>query len=570
MLRQLCWSLILLCCVSCAALHKPQTAPQVELAEGEESVDSGCSYFYFLWGKTAVTEHRYEEALEAYEKALVCDPEADHVRRELVVFYVKLGRNDDAARLLGKLLEDHPEDVEILTLKAGLYVSMGKVDDAASVYKDILAILPDDDKTMLRLGSLYAGNGRYEEARRIFERLVHLDEDSFVGFQYLAKLYQQQGDYEKAIAAYDKALALHWLPSLALEAVDLLEYRKQYDKAVSLCRQTLVNDPDNEKARQRLARLFLGMGQADQALVELRELRKHAVNVYNVDVTIGRVLIEQKRYDEAINHFSAMQETAPDSGHVHYLLALAHGASGNEQEAIRFLQMVTPADSVYEDAVMLQVELLVKGEQFDRAKKVLVDAIADPAGRKSRFYEALASLYRHQGDLEGGLQVLKKALPLYPEDGRLHYEYALFLDRLGHFDDALAAMQKVLAMDPDNPYALNYVGYTWADRGQNLEDARKFIERAVELRPEDGFIRDSLGWVYFRLGDDAKAVSELSKALELSADPVIFEHLGDVHSKAGRVEQALQAYEQALDVLKTEDGRERLQEKIKTLRPNSH
>lgn len=535
----------------------------------EETVDTGCAYFYFLWGKTAFSERHYNEALEAYEKALVCDPEADYVRRALVVFYVKMGKNDDAARLLGKLLEHHPDDVEILTLKAGLYVSKGQVDEAASVYNSILDIIPDDNKTLLRLGSLYAGNGRFEEARLVLERLVRIDEDSFVGFQYLAKLYQQQGAYEKALAAYDKALALHWLPSLALEAVDLLEYRKHFEKAVSFCRRMLDNEPDNEKARQRLVRLFLEMDQADLALSELRELRKHAVNVYEVDLTIGRVLIEQKRYGEAIRHFSAMQATDPDSGHIHYLLALAHGADGDEEEAVRLLQMVAPKDSVYEDAIMLQVELLIKSKQFGRAEKVLSGAVAEPVGRKPRFYEALASLYRHQGQMKEGRLVLEEALALYPEDNSLHYEYALFLDRAGLFDQALAAMEKVLAMDPENPYALNYVGYTWADRGENLQEARKYIEQAVALRPDDGFIRDSLGWVYFKLGDDAKAVAELTRALELAADPVIFEHLGDVHHKGGRMESALQAYEQALAILKKEEERQRLEKKIKALRVGS-
>ncbi len=571
MLRQFCWSLCLLClCVSCATVPKLKPTATVQMAEGEETVDSGCAYFYFLWGKTAQAERQYEEALEAYEKALVCDPEADYVQRELVVFYMKMRRTDDAQRLLAQLLAVHPDDVELLTLKAGLYVGMGQVDKAAAVYNDILAFAPHDTNTLLRLGSLYAGNRRYKEARQVLERLVAQDDGSFVGYQYLAKLYQQEGAYDKALVAYDKALALHWLPTLALEAAELLEFRKQYDKAVTFCQRILANEPDNAKARQQLVRVFLSMGDANGALAELRELRRHAVNVFDVDLTIGRLLVEQKEYDQAIKHFSSMLAADPDSGKIHYLLALAHGAKGNEQEAVRLLQQVTSADGIYEDAVMLRVELLVKGEKYAEAEKVLEQAIVDPVGRLPRFYEALASLYRHQGRNDDGQRIFSEALLLYPQDGSLHYEYALFLDRIGSSKEALVAMQEVLAIDANNPFALNYVGYTWADRGENLEQARKYIEQAVALRPADGFIRDSLGWVYFKLGDDARAVAELTKALELADDPVILEHLGDVHGQAGRDAEALKAYEQALLVFEKLADRQRLQGKIKALRSATH
>ncbi|MDH4320473.1 MAG: tetratricopeptide repeat protein [Desulfobulbaceae bacterium] len=571
MLRKLCCSAFLLClCVSCAAVPNPDATGQPISAEaGKASADTGCAYFYFLWGRAAEADHHYADALAAYEKALACDPGAEYLMRGLVVFYMRMNRNDDASRLIGRLLQLHPQDVEILTLKAGLYVSEGKVDEAAAVYNAILALTPRDGNTLLRLGTLYAGNNRFKEARKVLERLVNLDDRSFVGYQYLAKLYRQLGEYDKAMTAYDKALALNWVPALALEAVDILEYRKHYEKAISFCRRILDNEPEDEQARQRLVQVLLGMGEVGQALDELRELRRYSGNEYDVDLTIGRILIEQEQYDQAISHFSEMLAADPESGNIHYLLALAHGAKGESGEAIRLLHHVKPADSAYEDAVLLLVELLVKEEQLAEAETALTAAIADPVARRPRFYGALAALYRRLERNDEGRKVFAAALPLYPQDAMLHYEYALFLDRTGSVDEALAAMQKVLAIDPHNPYALNYIGYTWADRGENLAEARRYIEEAVALRPDDGFIRDSLGWVYFKLGEGKRAVAELTRALELAPDPVIFEHLGDVHAKAGRAAEAIKAYGQALELLDKDDDRQRLEGKIKTLRGGS-
>ncbi|MDH3394242.1 MAG: tetratricopeptide repeat protein, partial [Desulfobulbaceae bacterium] len=207
----------------------------------------------------------------------------------------------------------------------------------------------------------------------------------------------------------------------------------------------------------------------------------------------------------------------------------------------------------------------VRNRKFAEAVNVVDQALADPAGRRPRFYGVLASLYRQQGRNDDGRRLFEKALQMYPEDIMLHYEYALFLDRTGNADDAFVAMQKVLVMDPHNPYALNYIGYTWADRGEKLDEARVFIEKAASLRPDDGFIRDSLGWVYFKLGQYEKALAELTRALELASDPVIFEHLGDVYAKTGQMAEALKAYQQAVSHFAEDEGRQRVEAKIKAL-----
>ena len=122
-----------------------------------------------------------------------------------------------------------------------------------------------------------------------------------------------------------------------------------------------------------------------------------------------------------------------------------------------------------------------------------------------------------------------------------------------------------MEIKPDHPQALNYIGYTYADRGIQLDEAEKLIKRALELKPDDGYITDSLGWLYFKKGEIEKAVAELEKAHQLAPeDPVIAEHLGDVYGKQNQVEKAIQMYERSLklDPKKTE-----VQDKLKKLRP---
>jgi pentatricopeptide repeat protein len=138
-------------------------------------------------------------------------------------------------------------------------------------------------------------------------------------------------------------------------------------------------------------------------------------------------------------------------------------------------------------------------------------------------------------------------------------------EQIGNQEQAMTIIQELLQQDPDNAAALNYIGYTWAERGENLDQALAYIERAVAVRPEDGFIRDSLGWVYFKLGRLERAVAEMEKAIELvSDDPIIHEHM-DVYLKAGEVDKARAAYEKAMEHQQEPDKKAAVARKLEAL-----
>ncbi len=125
-------------------------------------------------------------------------------------------------------------------------------------------------------------------------------------------------------------------------------------------------------------------------------------------------------------------------------------------------------------------------------------------------------------------------------------------------------MKEVLRLDPNNADALNYLGYSYADRGIRLEEALNLIQKAMTLKPNMGYITDSLGWVYFKLGDYEKARVELEKANQLTPDdPIITEHLADSYYQLRRIEKAIELYQKALKLEPKPDQVERLKSKIK-------
>ena len=180
---------------------------------------------------------------------------------------------------------------------------------------------------------------------------------------------------------------------------------------------------------------------------------------------------------------------------------------------------------------------------------------------------ALAALYEDQKDIDKAKKIYDDAFKRYPEEIKLFFEYALFLDGIGDMKAALASMETVLEMNPDDPYALNYVGYTWADNDVNLQEALKYIERAIVLRPEDGFIRDSLGWVHFKLGNFDRAIVELERAITLKADdPTIHEHLGDAYLKRNKEKKARDEYEKALQLYSDDKKKQGVAKKLEKLK----
>jgi len=561
--------LLLLCCSACSTVKVQQTVEAGHQAEAVQyTADTGCSYFYFLWGKSAELKGPayYAEAAEAYDKALVCDERATYVMQSLAILLLQMDKRQQAIAKLEGLLELQPDDLHVVSLLANVYAASGHLDKAVELYRRFLERQPDNQQALLLLGTFYARHKRYAEAQEILETLLKLNNKSPDGHLYLARLYRELKMYDRAISQYEKSLELRWSTVLAMEAADLMEAQGQYEKAAALYRRLLAEDETNEHARVQLAEIYLRQGEVDKALVTLKELKDYSSDVEQVDLTIGRILMEQKRYAEAEAQFRRMLDVDPDSEAARTLLAMVYYETGREQQAVDTLKVIGPDSENYADVVAMMARMLVDMGNFDQAESLLTEAIERGTEPLSRLYILLASLYQKKGETEEARKIYKQALGQFPNDHQLYFEYGMFLDKTGEHDQAMKIMEKVLELNPDDPYALNYIAYTWVERGINLDKAQKYLLDAVGQLPDDGFVRDSLGWLYFRQGAYKKAVQELEKAHELEKeDPTILEHLADAYGKVGKVSAAAECYKKAMELYQEEDRKEAVRQKLHAL-----
>ncbi len=139
------------------------------------------------------------------------------------------------------------------------------------------------------------------------------------------------------------------------------------------------------------------------------------------------------------------------------------------------------------------------------------------------------------------------------------YSIAITYFSVGKDDKSIEVMKEIIELNPDNADALNFIGYTYADKGINLDQAETHIKKALVLAPNTGYIVDSLGWVYFRKGMLMEAIENLERAAELSpGDAAIRDHLGDVYLESGDISRALKSYQYALKLLK--ENEEKIEE----------
>ncbi|XOF33849.1 MAG: tetratricopeptide repeat protein [Candidatus Electrothrix sp. YB6] len=532
--------------VDSAESDSDKSAP--EITGEKETADYSCSYFQFLRGRHAELAAEYEEALACYEKSLRCDRDADFVFRKIPLLLLHLNRSDEAVSRLKKYLTDHPEDTMSRLLLAKIFIRQDEFEKAARQYREIHGLHPDETGSQILLAELYLAENKTDKAESVLRDILTANDDSYPAHLLLARLLIAEEDFAAGRRHYQQALDLLWSEELQMELAEVLIRQKKYARAVEMYQEILQHDELNEEVRISLVQLYLLQGKEKKAMAELRRLKKNTQHLEQVELGVVRLYIRWEKYDRAIRLLEKLLQRKELSG-ARYLLAVLRFQEKQYDVALRDLKKIGPDAGEYEDAVFLQVRTLQELERHKEAVRLLESAVAEEEGRTPDLYVLLAGIYEFLGWQERGRKTFLRALKVYPENEEVLYEYGLFLHHIGEQPQALEIMQRIIAVQPEHAGALNYVGYMWATKKMHLDKALQYISRAAQLKPKNGYIQDSLGWVYYQQGKFIRAVKALEQALELSPDaPMILDHLADAYLAAGQTEKALAIWRRALEL----------------------
>ena len=498
-------------------------------------------YFYFTEAQIQRKKGDLDKAIILLKNAVEIDSESIYLQRELVTLYLQNKEDDNALDLLEIILEKHPDDIKSLILYGGIQQVRKENEAAISAYERVIELDSKQEKVYSLLGNLHIETGNLERANIIFTQLIEIFPASYAGHFYLGKIYVKQGKVQQAEAAFRRTLEL--APDLLEPRFELLKLYKaegRQEDVVQIYQGILNQNPNNIRAAMELGLYYHESGDTELAQQIFTKLGRRSKTEFEILVKVIQLYVDRKRYDDALVVLNGMLEGVPDSSDIHHITGIAYYSKDNYDTAISHFIKVMPDSRFYQDAVVHSAYIYQENGENQKALDYLKQAIENqPKNGEFRYY--LGTFYEDSEDFENAEKYIKQAIELEPDNPKFYFRLGVVYDKAKKKEASMEAMRKVIALDPKHANALNYLGYTYADLGQNLDEAERLIKEALKYKPNDGYITDSLGWVYYKKGQFQKALKYLKKAVELVPDdPIMLEHVGGCLFKIERQGQCLE------------------------------
>lgn len=525
------------------------------------------SYYYFTEAQFQKNKGNPDKAIFYLGKAIESDPESLYLKRELALFYLYGEKIEEALNVVEKILEKNPNEVEALIMAGRIKQALNLDDDVKEIYEKVITNDPKQEAIYLILGGLYLDEGDLEKAFSVFEQLVENFPESYAGEFFLGKIYAEQGKFKEAEKKLNKTLELE--PNLLEPRFELLNIYKirgnNTEKIIRMYKEILEINPNDIKTAMDFGLYYHKNGMTKEAGNIFKELGLKSISDPDVIRKVLKHFVAQKRYTDAITVLEGMLKGAPESSDIHYIAGIAYDGNKNKKMAIMHFKQVMPGSDFYNNAAVHVAFLYQAQGKINEAINFLKDVI-DKTADNAEFMLYIGSFYEEIKQYEDAEKILKKAIEIDGDNTRLHFRLGVIYDKWGKKTASIEQMKTVIRLDPEDANALNYLGYTYADLGENLDEAERLIKEALRLKPDDGYIIDSLGWVYFKQELFEKAVKFLEKAVSLIPDdPILLEHLGDARMKTGDKKKALDSYKRALIKKKQEEDKSQLENKIRIL-----
>jgi len=526
--------------------------------------------YYYLMARRHESKDETDQAQEAMGKAIAKDPGSNFLQREYIISLQKQKKSDQALALAQDLSEKYPDDVENLILLARL--KKGDEKDMTILLERILQLAPEDKETFLRLGKVYMDEGMNLKAMNLFSRMASIFPDYYVAHFYLGETHRMADQPAAARVSYLKTLELE--PDLLEPRFQLVDVykamgeKKNKAEIITVLKEILDFDPGNERALIELGLFYYNTKDhhnADEMFAELgREIRKNPDLVIN----IVQLLIPEHRYQDAATVLSQVRKAQPGNANINFFLGMAYEGLEKPDKAIEYYLKVTPDHPQYKKTILSIAFLYRDMNRMEEAIRFLEQHHRQsPADIDITSY--LASFYQENNRHDIAVTMLQLALKEVPKNTALLFKLGAVLDTAGQRQQSIETMKTIIRLDPKHASALNYLGYTYAEMGIHLDQALELVQRALEIRPDDGYITDSLGWIYFKKQAYDKAVFYLEKAVELSDyETVIAAHLAEAYLKTGQQKKAVAMYKKALDNARQNQKKEiqKIEEKLKSLK----
>jgi len=479
-----------------------------------------------------------------------------NVRATLARLYIRSGAFDKAIPLLTDLVNQEPgwQDGPLMLVEA--FAGAGRGKEAITWLEERTE---DDPRLLPALADFYERERRWSDAASAYARAVQrAPRNADLKTRYAAALLNA-GGHDNVATARD-----------ALKEVTggtrSPEARPLY--LLSQAQRRLGESADAEASARKVIQLNAKSPWGYYALAEALEGR-HAYQTVvdeiapvvaeyrgkpgdgSFDVTVllphlGFAYQELGQYDKAIATFEEARKLSPEDPAVAGYLVEANIAGKKYAAAVDTAKAALTQNPDDLRLLRLEAQALKHTGKVDQGLSLLEEALKKH-GDEPLAYISLAQGYSDADRHDQAVKVLQEAQTKFPADDQVAFELGAVFDKAKKFADAESTFRSVLARDPENATALNYLGYMLAERGERLDESVGYLKKALELEPDNGSFLDSLGWAYFKSDKLDLAETNLKRAADqLRTNSVIQDHYGDVLAKLGRYDEAIAAYNRAL------------------------
>ncbi|WP_247886812.1 tetratricopeptide repeat protein [Azospirillum sp. SYSU D00513] len=513
----------------------------------------------YLAGRFAQRQDDWKTASQYLAHALSANPEDLSLLRQTYLLKLGEGQTDAALSYAKRLVGKDPDPQMALILLVADHLNRGRLEEAAA----LAARMPDQGmaKYFGPLIDAWLLMARGDAAKASEELSSLSDAPGFTTLQQLhSGLIQDLADNREAAARHYAALTETQAPLRVVQIVgNFFERNGRVDEARALYERFKASNPESLMMEPALK--ALGQGKVPARIVaDARQGMAEAL------FDLASALHQEGAEETALLFGRVALHLRPDLTLARFMIGDIMDARDLHAEALAEYQGLASDPMLGWAAKLHMAESLTRLKRTDEAIALLTQLAGERPERTDALVR-LGDLYRSAERYEEAAATYSKALERIGTPEQRHwallYTRAVTWEKLDRWPQAEADLQQALALNPDEPLLLNYLGYSWVDRGLHLDKGRAMVERAVELRPRDGYIIDSLGWALYRMGEFEQAVTTLERAVELKpVDPTINDHLGDAYWRVGRRNEARFQWNRALRIAEEEPLKEQIRAKL--------
>ena len=426
-----------------------------------------------------------------------------------------------------------------------------------------------------RLGLVYALGDKKQEAIEANRVAIKKIPRSIVGYQNLARLHIQANESEEVLRVLDEAAK-----QSDVDAAFLIDLSEMYSalalsssaqnaeakkQAMAMLERAAKLNPTNPVQLQKMGDGFALLGAAEKAEEVYRKLLERFPNLPGLREKLAEIYLRGKDRDKAREQLEAIIRNTPTNPQAHYFLGGIEFEQRKWKEAAEHYQsaiLVSPSfEPAYYDLALTQINANTPREALstlEKAKKRFKETFT------SEFYAAIAygkmKEYSNATARFTAAEVIGRAT----ETKLTHvfyYHMGGAFERVQNYEEAERYLKKSLELAPDFSEAMNYLGYMWAERGVNLQEARVLIEKAVKAEPKNAAYLDSLAWVFFKLDQPKEALAWMLKAIEHSEEPdaTLYDHLGDIYAALKDTSKAQEAWKKSVEIEPKDEVKKKLE-----------